>query len=57
MTTAGAMTEIVIRPGTCCRVSTGSMIPEGADAVVQVEDTDLLEHNASSKAGIEGTNF
>lgn len=25
--------------GTCARVSTGGMIPPGADAVVQVEDT------------------
>lgn len=45
VTTAGSITDIVVRPGTCCRVSTGSMIPEGADAVVQVEDTALLKHN------------
>lgn len=30
-------------PGTCIRVSTGGVIPEGADAVVQVEDTSVCQ--------------
>uniref|UniRef100_A0A0K0FVC6 MoCF_biosynth domain-containing protein n=1 Tax=Strongyloides venezuelensis TaxID=75913 RepID=A0A0K0FVC6_STRVS len=34
-----------LKRGECCRVSTGSMVPEGADAVVQVEDTTLLQHD------------
>lgn len=33
----------VVMPGTCIRVSTGGVIPEGADAVVQVEDTHVCQ--------------
>ena len=44
-TTAGTTTDQTILPGTCARVSTGSMIPFGADAVVQVEDTELVSHD------------
>jgi len=44
-TTAGTITDQTIIPGTCARVSTGSMIPFGADAVVQVEDTELISHD------------
>lgn len=39
--------EGYLRRGECCRVSTGSMLPEGADAVVQVEDTTILQHDVS----------
>ena len=34
-------TEVV--PGTVVRISTGAPLPPGADAVVQVEDTELIE--------------
>ncbi|KAE9547180.1 hypothetical protein FO519_009608 [Halicephalobus sp. NKZ332] len=44
-TTAGTVTDQTITPGTCARVSTGAMIPFGADAVVQVEDTELVSHD------------
>jgi len=30
-----------IKKGQCCQVHTGGMLPEGADAVVMVEDTDV----------------
>ena len=30
-----------IKKGQCCQVHTGGMLPEGADAVVMVEDTDI----------------
>ena len=30
-------------PGYCIRISTGAPLPAGADAVVQVEDTDLIK--------------
>ncbi len=30
-----------IKRGQCCQVHTGGMLPEGADAVVMVEDTDI----------------
>jgi gephyrin len=45
VTTAGSITTLKVTPGTCARVSTGAMIPAGADAVVQVEDTELIKHN------------
>jgi hypothetical protein len=35
--------SIRVESGMCARVSTGSIVPLGADAVVQVEDTILLE--------------
>jgi molybdopterin molybdotransferase len=31
-----------LQPGTAARIMTGAMLPEGADAVVRVEDTDQL---------------
>lgn len=33
----------VLQNGQCVRISTGAPVPPGADAVVQVEDTELLE--------------
>ncbi len=36
---AGAAATIPVRPGTAIRIMTGAPIPEGADAVVMVEDT------------------
>ncbi|VEL32851.1 unnamed protein product [Protopolystoma xenopodis] len=35
--------------GTCYRVSTGGRIPKGADCVVQVEDTELIETKLVSR--------
>ena len=29
--------------GTCCRITTGAPLPTGTDAVVQVEDTEVVE--------------
>lgn len=29
--------------GTCCRITTGAPLPRGADAVVQVEDTEVVK--------------
>ena len=37
---AGRQPEIGVEPGTALRITTGAMMPSGADAVVQVEDTD-----------------
>jgi molybdopterin molybdotransferase len=37
---AGNDANVVVRPGTAARIMTGAPIPEGADAVVQVELTD-----------------
>ena len=35
--------SVVVVAGTVSRITTGSPLPQGADAVVQVEDTELLE--------------
>ena len=43
---AGERPTIRVIPGSVARVTTGAPIPEGADAVVQVEDTTLVESNA-----------
>ncbi|MHC4601239.1 MAG: molybdopterin molybdotransferase MoeA [Planctomycetota bacterium] len=37
---AGAMPEGVVESGTCFQIATGAPLPEGANAVVKVEDTD-----------------
>ncbi|KAJ2489916.1 hypothetical protein IWW37_003610 [Coemansia sp. RSA 2050] len=39
-----------LRPGEVVRVATGAPIPPGADAVVMVEDTQLLESRGSEEA-------
>jgi molybdopterin molybdotransferase len=36
---AGDLPGTVVGPGQCIRIATGAMMPEGADAVVMVEDT------------------
>lgn len=38
--------QIGIISGFCVRINTGAPLPRGADAVVQVEDTELLEYSA-----------
>lgn len=43
---AGERPSIRVTPGCVARVTTGAPIPEGADAVVQVEDTVLVESSA-----------
>jgi molybdopterin molybdotransferase len=38
--TAGGAARPTIAPGSCARIMTGAPMPDGADAVVRVEDTD-----------------
>jgi molybdenum cofactor synthesis domain-containing protein len=38
---AGEVAREAVRPGTCIQVATGSPIPAGADAVLQVEETEI----------------
>jgi len=45
----GSLVSNVLRPGLCMQVSTGGMVPEGADAVVMVEYTE-----AFGAEGVEG---
>ncbi len=39
----GEMASVPISPGTAIHVATGSMLPEGADAVVMIEHTDKVD--------------
>uniref|UniRef100_A0A183BQ82 Molybdopterin molybdenumtransferase n=1 Tax=Globodera pallida TaxID=36090 RepID=A0A183BQ82_GLOPA len=39
--------------GECVRVTTGARVPLGADAVMQVEDTRVLEHNGEEELVVE----
>ena len=41
---AGTSSDIVIHPGECARIMTGAPIPDGAEAVIMVEDTDFNYH-------------
>jgi gephyrin len=47
--TAGKSEDITLQPGQIARITTGGMIPDGADAVVMVEDTELLEASEDGK--------
>jgi len=39
---AGSIADKELKPGTAIRIMTGAPLPQGADAVVQFEDTDEL---------------
>jgi putative molybdopterin biosynthesis protein len=46
---AGAAPDVTVEPGTCAEISTGAVMPDGADAVVMVERTDEVgEENSDS---------
>ncbi len=45
---AGANPAIRLEPGQAARIMTGAAMPEGADAVIMVEDTDFEERRAGS---------
>ncbi|TKX74105.1 molybdopterin biosynthesis protein [Halorubrum sp. GN11_10-6_MGM] len=40
---AGAAPDVTVEPGTCAEISTGAVMPDGADAVVMVERTDEID--------------
>jgi molybdopterin molybdotransferase len=46
---AGSNPEKSILPGHAARIMTGAPVPQGADAVVQVESTDSSRHDSSIK--------
>jgi len=47
-----------VRPGTAARILTGGVVPEGADAVVMVEDVTLAGETVTVPAGLRaGSNF
>ena len=43
----------VLTEGQCMRINTGAPVPKGADAVVQVEDTELLKKSEDGKEELE----
>jgi molybdopterin molybdotransferase len=49
---AGHAPSVRVEPGTAVRVLTGAMLPEGADAVVPVEDTDAARGVATLPASV-----
>lgn len=44
---------VVVTPGTVAYVTTGGPIPDGADAVVQVEDTEEVNHTAAESKRVK----
>jgi len=53
---AGDMPTKTVQPGQCARIMTGAPVPEGADAVIRVEDTqavpdDRVQINVAVKTG------
>ena len=49
---AGAVATRAVRPGEAVRIMTGAMVPDGADAVVKVEDTDGGTETVEIRAGV-----
>ena len=47
---AGSTPTIVLGPGEAARIMTGAHMPDGADAVIPVEDTDFENRNAGTQA-------
>jgi molybdopterin molybdotransferase len=50
---AGRPAERPVRPGEAILISTGAMVPEGADAVVRVEDTSLRDGRVEIRVAVE----
>ena len=50
---AGDSASRAHRPGTCWRIMTGAPIPQGADSVIRVEDTDGNPHEVLIKVSVE----
>lgn len=42
---AGDMPSKTLTPGQCARIMTGAPLPQGADAVIRVEDTEALDND------------
>ncbi|MDR1713731.1 MAG: molybdopterin molybdotransferase MoeA [Coriobacteriales bacterium] len=48
---AGEVFEGVLQPGQAVRIMTGAPMPEGADTVVKIEDTEVLGESAENASG------
>ncbi|HET7627338.1 MAG TPA: gephyrin-like molybdotransferase Glp [Bacillales bacterium] len=57
---AGTVAQKTVTTGTCSRIMTGAAVPEGADAVVKLEDTEangattLVYHSPAVKENVTG---
>ncbi|MGI9579290.1 MAG: molybdopterin molybdotransferase MoeA [Microthrixaceae bacterium] len=51
---AGAAPVVTLEEGTCARIMTGALIPDGADAVVMVEDTEQVRQDGLDGGAVEG---
>lgn len=49
----GSVSGKTITPGTAARIMTGAQVPEGADAVVMLEMTELREHGGRVQMGLK----
>jgi molybdenum cofactor synthesis domain-containing protein len=49
---AGAEPDVEVRAGTCAEISTGAVMPPGADAVVMVERTDEVEAGIAIRTSV-----
>lgn len=43
----------MVERGACVRINTGAPIPQGADAVIQVEDTKLISNSEGEELEVE----
>ena len=46
----GVAPKLTVAPGTATTIATGGMLPRGADAVVMIEHTELIETNAAPRS-------
>ncbi len=54
---AGDMPQRTVQPGQCARIMTGAPVPQGADAVIRVEDTQALaDGKVEIKVGVKPRN-
>lgn len=49
---AGKHNNLTISAGECASIMTGAMIPEGANAVIMIEDTDLNGHQSDNTSTV-----
>ena len=51
----GIEPRLTVRPGTATPIATGAMVPRGADAVVMIEHTELVEEDRSGDSSNQDT--
>jgi len=47
---AGSVPQVILKAGEAARIMTGAQVPQGANAVIPVEDTDFESREAGTKA-------